>query len=223
MLSGVRAVAMTWTVVLTCALGCAAVSREIPRPAAVIQQEFFGKGEKVLSRVALMPLQPKLPVALRGRESQLTSSEAAMQLTGFLNEALMAKGLSLVSAHDLRIAAEKRGLGLLQSDVRAVAKLAASEFGATGVVHGELLRYRDRVGESLGSARAASVAFKVTLYEAPSGFALWTGRFDETQRALSENVFNARRYPGGGMRWLTSAQLARWGMSETARALVNRP
>ncbi|MCH2169862.1 hypothetical protein MK489_03680 [Myxococcota bacterium] len=223
MLSAGRSVVTAWAFALTCAAGCASVSREVPRPAAVIQQHFFGKGEGVLGRVAVMPLQAKLPVALRGNESQLGSAEAALQLTSYFSEALSARGVAIVSAHDLQIAADKRGIGLLQTDVRAVAKLAASEFGATGLVHGELLRYRDRVGESLGSSRPASVAFTVTLYEAPTGFALWTGRFDETQRALSENVFNARRYPGGGLRWLTSTELARWGMAEAVTALVNRP
>jgi hypothetical protein len=63
------------------------------------------------------------------------------------------------------------------------------------------------------------VAFEVTLFAAPSGQKLWSARFDETQRALSENVLNARRYPGGGTRWLTAAELARWGAQAAAGAM----
>ncbi len=75
----------------------------------------------------------------------------------------------------------------------------------------------------MGASRPASVSFRVTLYEAPSGFKLWSARFDETQRPLSDNLFNARRYPGGGSRWLTSTELVKWGAREVAGALANRP
>jgi hypothetical protein len=64
------------------------------------------------------------------------------------------------------------------------------------------------------------VAFEVTLYAAPSGKKLWTARFDETQQSLNERPLDASRYPGGGTRWLTAAELARWGADATAESLA---
>jgi hypothetical protein len=58
---------------------------------------------------------------------------------------------------------------------------------------------------------AASVAFDATIYITDPVQRVWSRQFDETQRALSENIVNARRYPGGGTRWLTAAELAQWG------------
>ncbi len=51
---------------------------------------------------------------------------------------------------------------------------------------------------------------------------VWSSQFDETQRALSENLFNANRYPGGGMRWLTAAELAQWGADAAVDTLPSQ-
>jgi len=80
-------------------------------------------------------------------------------------------------------------------------------------------RFIERAGEAAGTMRPASVSFTITLYAAPGARPLWRGRFDETQRALNENIFNAGRYPGGGTRWLSAEEMARWGASEVALAM----
>ena len=103
---------------------------------------------------------------------------------------------------------------------RAAATLAAREFGATGVLLGQVFRYRERRGEALGSSQPASVAYELTLYAAPQGRRLWSSRFDETQQALGANMLNLPRYPGRGTRWLTAAELARWGADAAAQALA---
>jgi hypothetical protein len=87
------------------------------------------------------------------------------------------------------------------------------------VLLGDAWRYVERSGEAAGTLRPASIGFEVTLYSAPGGQKLWSGVFDETQRALGENVLNAGRYPGGGTRWLTAEELLRWGATETATAM----
>ena len=98
--------------------------------------------------------------------------------------------------------------------------MAARQFGASAVMLGKVYRYREREGEALGALRPASVGFDLSLHEAPGGRKLWTSRFDETQQPITANVFNVQRYPGGGRRWLTAAELARWGADGTARALA---
>jgi hypothetical protein len=84
---------------------------------------------------------------------------------------------------------------------------------------GRVSRYREREGKSFGSTSAASVAFDLTVYTAPVARRIHSSQFDETQRPLSEHVLNARRYPGGGTRWLTAAELAQWGAQSAVAAL----
>ena len=55
------------------------------------------------------------------------------------------------------------------------------------------------------------------------GRRLWNGRFDETQQSMTANIFRAREYPGGGMRWLTAAELARWGAGKVVESLAAAP
>ena len=98
--------------------------------------------------------------------------------------------------------------------------MAARDFGATSVVLGEVYRWRKRSGEALGTDRPASVGYQMSLHQAPGGRRLWNSRFDETQRPLSDDVRNLGRYPGGGSRWLTAAELARWGAAASAKSLV---
>jgi hypothetical protein len=81
-------------------------------------------------------------------------------------------------------------------------------------------RYKERQGGELGATRPAGVGFTVTVYATSDARELWGARFDQTQVALSENLFEARRYPGGGSRWLSAAQLAQWGAEETAKRLL---
>ncbi|HME71672.1 MAG TPA: hypothetical protein VKM54_17645, partial [Myxococcota bacterium] len=106
------------------------------------------------------------------------------------------------------------------ADPVAAAKLAADRFNATGVLLGTLQRYRDLEGNPRSTSSPASVAFEVTFYAAPSGKKLWTARFSETQHSLNERPLDASRYPGGGTRWLTAAELAHWGADATVQSLT---
>ena len=87
---------------------------------------------------------------------------------------------------------------------------------------GQVSRYRERQGEKFSSTGGASVAFNATIYTADPVQRVWFRQFDETQRALSENIVNARRYPGGGTRWLTAAELAQWGAESAVETLPSR-
>ncbi len=204
-------------------LGCAKTREALPRPAPIVKQQHFAKGEDALKLVAVMPFYPNLSLTRPRDDSEMSGADAADLLTRFFTEAAAAAGIATVGAVDLQIAFEAGGSVTPRLDSRAAAGVAARQFGATSVVLGEVFRFRDRIGERMGASRPASVSFQITLYEAPSGFKLWTARFDETQRPLTENLFNARRYPGGGSRWLTSTELAQWGAKEMALALANRP
>jgi hypothetical protein len=170
-----------------------------------------------LRKVAVAPFTPAGRLALGpeaggGGDPALATELVAHQLS----EALGARGVQVVAPEDVG-----RALGSTLADAapREIARLVAERFGVDGIVVGSVSRFVERSGEAAGTLRPASVGFEVTLLRAPGGEPLWTGLFDETQRALFENVLNATRYPGGGSRWLTAEELARWGATETARAL----
>jgi hypothetical protein len=170
-----------------------------------------------MRRVAVMPFYPRSDFdAAMAKVDQITAGELVGR---FVTEALTGLGVSVVPASDLIIAFEADGQVAPRLDGRSAAPLAAERFGATSVLVGEVWRYRERSGEALGSSRPASVAFEVTLYAAPDGRRIWQGRFDETQRSITADPLRARRYPGGGTRWLTVAELARWGAKQIAESM----
>jgi len=190
-----------------------------PRP--VVAEQIFHVPTASLGKIAVMPFYPT-PELGRGLPagSPISAADAADLVSTFVTDAMRAQGFAVVDPNDLLAAFVAQGRPLPRLDAREAGVLAAREFGATAVLLGKVYRYREREGEALGALRPASVGFDLTLHEAPGGRKLWTSRFDETQQPITANVFNVQRYPGGGRRWLTAAELARWGADGTARALA---
>ena len=90
---------------------------------------------------------------------------------------------------------------------------------ADAVIFGRIIRYRERVGEDWGAKSPASVAFVLQLWDVKRGDIIWTGRFDETQRALSENLFAFGEFAQRGARWLTAEELAQEGIKKAVQQL----
>jgi hypothetical protein len=185
----------------------------------VVKLRAYAPARGALRKVVVVPFTSRPELARSAPEDGVSAASAAELVARFAAEALAARGIPVVPASDFAIALTGESSLTQHLGASEAAELAAQEFGATAVLLGEVWRYRERVGEALGASRPASVGFELTLFQAPSGQKLWSARFDETQQALSENVLNARRYPGGGTRWLTAAELARWGAKAAADAL----
>jgi hypothetical protein len=98
---------------------------------------------------------------------------------------------------------------------------------ADAVISGRVLRFREREGEALGVKSPASVAFVLELWDVKRGDSIWTARFDETQKALSENLFALGQVGSRGVRWLTAEELAREGVKKAVadlhQALYRKP
>lgn|GEM_PF-782129 len=149
------------------------------------------------------------------RTAGIAPADAAALVARYLAEAIAREGVDVTTPEDLARALAESGVSLAP---REVARLAGERFGAQAVLIGQVARFRERRDEIAEDA-AASVWFEVSLYKAPEGEKLWSGVFDETQRPLSQNVLVGTRYPGGGSRWLSVDELARWGAEETARSM----
>ena len=188
------------------------------RPAPVVQNQTLRVPDGAMKRVAVIPFTHR--DTMRTTTVTGASPEMAAQLvTRFITEAMAKRGIQVIPASDIVTAFNAQGLKPFDVNPRTAAELAASKFGATAIMMGRVSRYRERVGESFGSTSAASVAFDLTVYTAPVARRVHSSQFDETQRPLSEHIVNAPRYPGGGMRWLTAAELAQWGAESAANTL----
>jgi len=166
----------------------------------------------LLRKVAVAPFDADPTLRGPGSDPRGVSAGVAADLvTRFVTEALTARGVAVVPPNDLVVAFESQGIVLPRGDVAALAQLAASQFGATSIIVGSVSRYQEREGGPRGALRPASVSFNFTLSSAPDGVPAYRVRFDHTQAALSANLFTGLRYPGSGMRWLTAAELGRWG------------
>jgi hypothetical protein len=177
----------------------------------IVQSQLVASSPGLLQKVAVAPFQPDRSLRPGSGPTAVSAAVAAELVSRFVAEALAARGVAVVAPNDLVLAFEAQGSVLPRSDAAALAALAASQFGATSVLLGQVQRYREREGSAHGALRPASVAFDIELYAAPSGQKIYLAHFDHTQPALSASLFDAIRYPGGGTRWLTAAELARWG------------
>lgn len=198
------------------ASGCAPVVRAEMLPA------LFERRSPV-QRVAVAPFVPTGAVARPDADLGDRTPDQVASLVATVFADTLAQRVGVVPAEQVRetLAVDVPLGGHLAP--AELARRAAEELGADAVLLGRVARFRPREGGAAGSLRAASVSFAVTLYDAPGGRPLWRARFDETQRALSENAFDAGRYPGRGFRWLSAEELATWGASEAALAMPLEP
>jgi hypothetical protein len=84
---------------------------------------------------------------------------------------------------------------------------------------GVLFRFEERIGSSLGVEKPASVSFDVHLFRLRDERMVWEGKFDETQRPLSENLFKIGSFFRRKAHWLTAEELAGVGMDEMLKRL----
>jgi hypothetical protein len=171
--------------------------------------------EAPLRRIAVMPFDAS-PL-LVAEEGGTPARVAAQLVSKYVAEALAARGLEVVAPEDVAAT-----LSQADPSLRAAAILR-EKHGVDAIVLGDLTRWEEREGESYGTFSAAAVGFRVTLQGAPGGRTLWSAEFDERQQPLSDNVLRAGQYPGGGSRWLTAEELARWGAQEIVRAIPLGP
>jgi len=90
---------------------------------------------------------------------------------------------------------------------------------ADAVITGRVQRYRERIGDEWGAKSPASVAFVLDLVDVRRGDVIWSARFDETQKSLSENIFALGDIGQRGVRWLSAEQLAQDGVKKAVAQL----
>jgi hypothetical protein len=189
----------------------------------IVDDEVHEVDPKTLARIAVAPFVPASDFRGSGDRGISTGgegAEAAAIVSRIASDALTEAGFAVIPASDVARGFEGEGKVVPHGDKAAFAEAVAREFGATAVLFGTVYRYRERRGGELGATRAASVGIELALHAAPGARLLWTARFDHTQQALSQNALEAPRYPGAGSRWLSAAELSRWGLDAAAQRLT---
>jgi hypothetical protein len=212
-----RARGLVATVAALALAGCSIV-----RPAPVVQNQTMKIPAGALKRIAVLPFSHRDTMRYSSGAGETSPAIAAELVARFITEAMAKRGIQVIPASDLSTALNAQGLKPTDINPRTAAEVAAAKFGATAIMMGQVSRYREREGEKFGSAGAASVAFNATIYTTDPVQRIWSSQFDETQRALFENIVNAPRYPGGGTRWLTAAELAQWGAESAVDTLPSQ-
>ena len=105
------------------------------------------------------------------------------------------------------------------SDERERAKKLGELVHADAVLFGQVVYFRERVGGDAGATSPASVTFVLELLDVRRGDIIWKSRFEETQRALSENLFAIANFAERGARWLKAEELAQDGVKKAIREL----
>ncbi|NWF94309.1 MAG: hypothetical protein HXY46_15540 [Syntrophaceae bacterium] len=93
------------------------------------------------------------------------------------------------------------------------------ELNSDYLIIGFLFRFEERIGSPIGVEKPASVAFDLHLFRVRDGVEVWRGRFDETQKPLSENLFKIGSFLRRKASWLTAEELASVGIDEMLKKL----
>ncbi len=87
------------------------------------------------------------------------------------------------------------------------------------ILVGYLFRFEERIGSSIGVEKPASVGFDVHLFRLRDERIVWKGKFDETQKPLSEDLLKIGSFLRRKAHWLTAEELASVGMDEMLKRL----
>ncbi len=93
------------------------------------------------------------------------------------------------------------------------------ELNVDYLIVGDLFRFEERVGSSIGVEKPASVGFDVHLIRLRDGKMVWLGKFDETQKPLSDNLFKMGAFVRRKASWLKAEELSGVGMGEMLKKL----
>ncbi len=81
-----------------------------------------------------------------------------------------------------------------------------------GILVGYVFRYEDRRGDAYSVKEPASIAFDLHLIDVRKGEMIWQEAYEETQKALSENLFNIDSFINRKGRWVSADEMAVEGL-----------
>lgn len=85
--------------------------------------------------------------------------------------------------------------------------------GCGAVLETSLVRYRQRVGNEMSAETSAAVAFSMELLSVKRGTVLWTTSFDESQKALFDDILSFSKAETRGFKWLSVEELSTYAIN----------
>jgi hypothetical protein len=82
------------------------------------------------------------------------------------------------------------------------------------ILRGRVTRYKELEGYRWGAKSPASVSFDVYLIDINDGTILWSGSFDKTEQALTQDASNIKAFIKGGGVWHKRYEIAKMGVDE---------
>lgn len=157
-----------------------------------------------ISCVAVLPV--VVPVSASGtlsEENKQNLSDGAAFLDSLILEELDVKSEFKVLTSNQLDAILSNPWG---GRVRQIADIGRAT-GCGAVLKTSISRYRQRVGNELSAEISASAAFSMDLLGVKSGTVLWSTSFDETQKALFDDIFSFSKAEQRGFKWLSVQEL----------------
>lgn len=175
-----------------------------------------------IRRIAVIPptasvdRKARVPFTSTPPDGKASEREAPDLLARHLYATMAAQpGWQIVSEREIEEVGQTLG-SLSEADrLRRLGELVYAD----AVLTAQVQRYRERIGNEAGAKSPASVAFVVDLFDVRRGDIVWSGRFDETQKALSENIFAIGDVSQRGVRWLSADQLMLEGVKKAVNQL----
>ena len=144
-------------------------------------------------------------------EPRTSEREAPETLARLIHSAMAAlPNWQIVSENEVR----EVGQALPEDGEASRMKRLGEMVYADAVITGRVQRYRERVGDQWGAKSPAAVTFTLDLIDVRRGDVIWSARFDETQKSLSENIFALGDISERGVRWLSADELAQEGVKK---------
>jgi TolB-like protein len=199
-------------VIFLCASACSFFA-----PATLQSKRSTDLEARKIRRIAVvlpngMGFEPKSQTAYTvapSSEKNLSEQELSELLARLVYSAMTSMpGWQIVSESEVKDIAQSIPPGSDNARLRKIGEMVYAD----GVVVGRMQRYRERIGNEWGAKSPASVAFVLELIDVRRGDVVWSARFDETQKPLSENIFALGSVGERGFRWLTAEQLAQEGV-----------
>jgi hypothetical protein len=186
-----------------------------------IDAQTYAPTGPALARVVVIPFYAHRLYDGSRRLGGISPELATERVTQQVAEAMLAEGIEIVPVDEIVNAFENFQRATAVIDSQIYAEGAGSTLGATSVLVGEVLRYRDARGATTPGRHPASVAFQVTLYEAPDGFKLWSARYDYTQPPPQEKSGSDMHDAALMQHWLTAHEIAQRGADAIAQSLAD--
>jgi hypothetical protein len=119
------------------------------------------------------------------------------------------KGLRTISPQGLDTES-KGAANSFPADFQSLQRLTemAKAAGTDGVLIGYVYKFSERVGNSMSVSSPASVAFELFLVSAKYPSVVWSACFSETQKSLSEDLTQIKKYFQRGVKWITAEEMA---------------